>query len=150
MKRLSIYILALSLVICFIPFTAQATETTTNIQYFEDGSYLITEIVVSNTRSITKVAHKNDTYYSSTDVPQWKISVTGEFLYDGTTSTCTYATGTCTIYVTSDWAFISESSSANGNTATYYATISKQVFGINIDPRTHSVSVTCDENGNCY
>jgi len=148
MKRLLAFALILSFVFCFVPFNAQAAETTTTVQYFEDGSYIVTEITVSNSRSITKVASKNKTYYDTNDQIQWKITVTGEFLYDGATATCTYSSGTYTIYATDKWQYSSGYSSYSGNSATYTATLLRLTLGIVVDRPTFSVTVTCDPNGN--
>lgn len=148
MKRLFVLLIALSFVICFIPGTAQASETTTSIQYFEDGSYLVTNITVDSSRMTTKVASKDHTYYSADSELQWKIVVTGEFLYDGITSTCTYATGTYTIYEPGTWGFVSQHSSYSGNTATHTVTFKSLYLGVTIGTTPFSVSLTCDENGN--
>lgn len=133
-----------------LPFTVQASETNTEITYFEDGSYVVSETEIATTRMLTKVGSRSDTYYSADDVPQWKISVTGEFLYDGNTVTCTYASGVTTIYNTSKWSKTSDRASCSGNAAIYTATFDYSVFGITTHTYTWSVVLNCDENGNFY
>lgn len=136
------------MMLCAFSLPVDAAEMRTTVTYLEDGSYIVTEIRESTTRAMTKVGDKTDMYYSATHELQWKMTVTGEFLYDGTTATCTYATGTVTIYNTDDWYFISDSSYCSQNTATYSVTFGRTALGVTTSRPTYSVSVSCDKNGN--
>ena len=148
MKRLYAVLILIALFLSALPLQAQASEAEGNVVYFEDGSYLITEITESNSRMMTKVGTKTDTYYSASGVIQWKISVTGEFICDGTTVTCTYATGTTTIYNHTNWYKISDSATYGGTAATYYVTFGSKTDGITIGKPSFSLTLYCDENGN--
>ena len=148
MKRLFTTIAVVAMLLCMVPFTAQAAEADTQIEYFEDGSYLVTETEIINTRMLTKVGSKTATYYNANDEIQWKVYVTGEFLYDGTTSTCTYASGTTTIYNTSYWRKNTDYTTYNGNSATYTVIFDYYVLGFHTDTLDCSIPITCDENGN--
>lgn len=148
MKRTFAMILACAMILCVMPISVQGAQTHTTVEFFEDGSYNVTTIEESAGRMMTKVGSKKTSHYSSNHELEWVITVTGEFLYDGTTSTCTYASGVVTIVYTAGWYFISDHSSWSGNTANYYVTFGQKALGVTIDRPTCSVSLSCDENGN--
>lgn len=148
MKRIYSLLVLLALFLAVLPIPAQASETRSTVVYFEDGSYLVTEITESNNRMLTKVGTKTNTRYDANDVIQWKMTVTGEFLYDGTSVTCTYATGTTTIYNHTNWYMISDSATYGGTAATYLVTFGSRNLGITIGKPSFSLTLYCDENGN--
>ena len=148
MKRIYSLFILLALLLSALPLQAQASEAEGNVVYFEDGSYLVTEITESNSRMMTKVGTKTRTYYSASGVIQWKISVTGEFICDGTTVTCTYATGTTTIYNHTNWYKISDSATYGGTAATYYVTFGSKNLGVTIGKLSYDVTLHCDPDGN--
>ena len=148
MKRVFCLIALLALIVGVIPISVQAAETITTVEYLEDGSYIVTEITESYTRMLTKVGSKTRTYYDTRGNLEWKIVVTGEFLYDGTTATCTYATGTTTIYQTARWYKISDGASYSGNAATYSVTCGYKDLGVTTGTESYSVTLHCDQNGN--
>ena len=148
MKRFFAMIVVWAVLLCAVPFSAHATENNTTITHFLDGSYLVTDIQVSNTRMLTKVGSKTDTYYSSDNVAQWKMVITAEFLYDGTTCTCTYASGITTIYNTSSWQKVFDRASYSGSSATYTTRFNYSTLGIVVNSYEYSAVLTCDKNGN--
>ena len=148
MKRLFLMITICAMLLCMVPLTAQASENTVTVEYFDDGSYLVTTISSIDARILTKVSTKTREYYSADDVIQWKMTVTGEFLYDGTTCNCTYASGTTTIYATSLWGKNSDSASYSGNSGTYTVVFNRKFMGITTNTVTQVLTITCDENGN--
>jgi hypothetical protein len=76
------------------------------------------------------------------------MTVMGEFVYDGTTCMCTYASGYYTIYNTSAWNFISDSASWGNNCATYTATFGYRVLGATASTKTFNLTMHCDQDGN--
>lgn len=148
MKKLCAVLILMSLFLSALPLQAQASETESDVVYFEDGSYLITEITESNGRMLTKVGTKTRTYYSASGVIQWEMIVNGEFLYDGTTVTCTYASGSTTIYNHTNWYMISDSATYGGTAATYYVTFGSKNLGVTIGKPSYSLTLYCDVNGN--
>lgn len=148
MKRIFSLITVLTMIFSLFAFSVQATEQSVQIEYFPDGSYLVTEIRVPNARMQTKVVEKYATFYSEDDVPQWKMTVMGEFLYDGNTSSCTYASGYYTIYNTNLWHFVSDSASWGVNRATYTVVLERRMLGITGSRTTYELSMYCDPNGN--
>ena len=148
MKRIFWLFTICTMLLCMVPLTAQASENTVTVEYFDDGSYLVTTISSIDARILTKVSTKTREYYSADDVIQWKMTVTGEFLYDGTTCNCTYASGTTTIYATSLWGKNSDSASYSGNSGTYTVVFNRKFMGITTNTVTQVLTITCDENGN--
>ena len=148
MKRLFSILLVCIILFSTTPFHAHATNVNSQAEYFDDGSYLIVEVDVHSTRMLTKVGNKTATYYSADNEIQWKMFITGEFLYDGATVTCTYASGTTTIYKTSLWRKVSDNTVYSGNTATYTTTFDSLFMGVTVEQGSYSLHITCDENGN--
>ena len=63
MKRVICSLLAVALVMCWIPFSGNAAECEREIIQFEDGSYAVIEVVAHGTRASKSVdGSKQDTY----------------------------------------------------------------------------------------
>lgn len=149
MKRIVSVIIFFMVVMHVFPLCAFAAETTETIEYLADGSYIVTTVTESVTRAnSTKTASKTDRYYNADDELQWLMVVTGTFTYDGSTSECTSVRGSTSIVESGKWYIISDSPTKSGPTATYTVTFGYRALGITIDRPTHSVSLTCDANGN--
>jgi hypothetical protein len=147
-RILSFFCILALLASCFL-FPAHASEHQETVVYYEDGSYLVTTIAESYSRSSgTKTGSKEDRYYDASGNLQWKITVSGTFSYNGITSNCIYADGTTTIVDSSYARLGSESTYRNGATATYTIKLEKIVLGIVVGKETHSISLTCDKDGN--
>ena len=153
MKKRSAAFLSLCLiVVCLFPTCAFAanTEKSQSIAYFDDGSYVITTVSVTNTAatraSKTRVGSIKHDYHDAGGDLDWSASMTATFTYDGSTSRCTSAnTPEITIY-NNIWSVYSKSSSKNGNTATGNVTMAaKQIIGSSKFPVT--LTLTCDKNG---
>lgn len=106
MKKIIALISVIVLLIAF-PITSFANDNsdvmeTENgyVEYHEDGSYTVIEIVDSvvaaRTTGVTK--DKRYTYYNDKNEAEWTVTVTGTFNYDGKTSTCTKAVTSYKIY----------------------------------------------------
>lgn len=146
-KVLSILFAALFLLM-LIPSAPAKAETTTDVVYFEDGSYVVTVLQEYSTRSSNqKTASKSSTLYDPNGGAVATLTVHGTFRYDGTTVTCTASSYTYQIH-NSSWSFSSGSASKSGNTATAKGTFARKVLGITVDSKTLTVSLSCDKNGN--
>ncbi len=126
-----------------------AKEDSTTIEYFDDGSYIITEIVethnnVSPYAISTKSGYKTVNGYSDSGAKQFSLTVHGTFNYNGTVARATASSYSYSIS-NSAWSFLNGSSSYTANNAT--ATGRFTSYG-----NTKSVSVTlyCDQDGNLY
>ena len=153
-KIIAILICLLMLLsISVFPVTAVEEKTTQTVEYLEDGSYIVTiieETVTHGARMNTTVGNKTRNCYSANDVLQWKMTVTGEFQYDGTTSSCTYASGVITVSNTSQWEATSESAAVGDTTAYYSVTFARWLLGVVVERPTYGVSISCDPDGNLY
>lgn len=154
MKRISALILTVLMIFSIAPINAFAAEdivTDSYIEYFEDGSYIVTEITESSistfdTKTITK--SKSSYYYDNKDNAQWRVTITGTFNYTGSSATCTKATTAYTIYDNA-WKVTSAVPSKSGNKATGTFTVKKYVLGVPLKTVNRTVTITCSNTGVC-
>jgi len=148
MKRVFSYILLTVLLLGVLPVEGYATQMNRETIYYEDGSYLVIEILESVTRaSGTKTGKKQYTYYDDNDESQWKAVLSGTFTYTGSSATCTASNVDVTVY-DSAWYVSSKYASKSGNTAAASVTMGHKVAGITITKVPVSLTLTCDANGN--
>lgn len=150
-KNISIFFLCL-LMLFTCPLTALAGEydaIEVDIEYFDDGSYLVTEITTNNnlTRASTKTGAKTLTYYSAKDEPQWSFELSATFSYTGSSVTCTRADVATKIY-NNQWKVKDTSSSKSGGKATGTIEIKYTVMGVTIKTVTKTLILTCSRDGN--
>ena len=153
MKR----VISILMIICsaffvtgFTAIAAEYQDTVTNasdsVFFFNDGDYCVITVEDSMARS-TKTGNKTYNYYNSDSVLQWKVVVTGTFTYNGTTSSCTSASHTVTIYK-DIWHTSSQSSYKSGNSAIADVTMKKTLLGIVTSTRSVNLTLSCDKDGN--
>lgn len=151
MKRFFCAVLTLLMLACLLPrqtLAAEISATGESTVYFKDGSYMVTTIEEISTRaSGTKTQSKARTYYGSDDEIKWKILLTGTFTYNGTSSTCTSSTCNVDVYA-SNWYVVSKSAEKSGNEASGTVTMGQTFLGINISKPVHTLTITCDKDGN--
>lgn len=131
--------------LCVLPAFAESNATS-EITYFEDGSYLTVETVVysrpwakgSNSVSGTKTS----VYRSSEGVLLWDFTVHGTFTYNGSTATATKATYSYNIY-DSAWTLKSANAYCSGSQAIGEATFNG---GLLLN-RSTSVTLSCSGSG---
>lgn len=147
--KLRILSLALVFLLLFTAIPAYAGTTEQNhVIYFEDGSYVEISITQLETRATnTKNGYKTYTFYDASDNIEWKAKLSATFTYTGSTSTCTSANCTVTIYE-SKWYEISNSTTRSGATATTHLTMGKRFLGITTSKPEYTITLTCDKNGN--
>lgn len=145
-------ILAVAVMVsCFsMPVYAAEEDITTStvVEYFDDGSYLITTITeeVNNTRTTTKTGSKTSTYTNSDGETQWTYKVTGTFSYTGSSSTCTAVSDSYSIS-NDNWHMSSHSCSKSGNTASGTVTMKYKILGITTKTVSRDLSLTCSASG---
>lgn len=141
----------LLMVITCIPAFAQDSKQ--HIQYYDDGSYIVETLTIDNPsinlHSLTKRGTRSKTYYSSDNIKQWSVTVTGTFSYGNGSSTCT-ASSVTAVSNTTDWAISSKSSSKSGNTAKASATAIQYLRGHEIQRKTLSTTLSCSSTGTLY
>lgn len=150
-KRISVIFLTLILSMS-IPFSvfAQSTITTNSkVEYFDDGSYLVTEFTetIAPFSSGSKSEGKTATYYSSDDERQWSVTIWGTFTYTGSSATCTNASTSYTVY-NSAWKVKEATATKSGRTATGNFLVKKYWLGIITKTVPMTVIMSCDNSGN--
>ena len=131
-----------------IPLCCHAAHRSVETIYFEDGSYLVTEMMISNSRASGSVnGSKPSTYYNSSGVAQWKVVLSGSFSFTGSTSSCT-SSSMDVIILDSSWYTISKNATRGGNSATGSATIGEKVGGVTVTKIPVNLTLSCDANGN--
>lgn len=129
-------------------FAADSSPSNLSTVHFDDGSYLekyISENSARATNSKSGTATYN--YRDSDGTLMWQAVLSGTFTYTGSTSTCTSASCSVTIY-NSNWYQISKSTSRSGNTATTQLTMGQKVLGVTISKPSYTLTLSCDANGN--
>lgn len=148
MKRMLTAVLSIVVLFTMQIMTVHAKETTDNIVYFEDGSYLTIFVNQDNSRaSGTKTASKTYQYTDSDGDIAWKAVLTGTFSYTGYSAQCTSSYVDVTIY-NSGWYVVSESAGKSGSSATGDITMGLKKLGITVKKVPLSMTLTCDANGN--
>lgn len=147
MKHRIKMIVLFALIISLLPANVSATEHSDDIVYLRDGRYITIEISSIETRA-TQTRTATKTYTCSNDgIEEWRAVLTGTFVFNGTTSTCTYSN--CTVTIADDaWYEISKNIGRSGNSATTDLTMGRKFLGITIQKETINMILTCDVNGN--
>lgn len=136
------------------PNTAFASEkvvTDSYIEYFEDGSYIVTELTESTITTFaakTVSNSKSSHYYESNNSKAWTVTLNATFSYTGSSATCTKATTSNTIY-NDAWKVTSAVASKSGNKGTGAFTVKKYAIGIPIKTMNRTVTITCSNSGVC-
>ena len=151
-KRIALFLLAM--MFCFsVPFSALAQtneQTETEVQHFEDGSYIIirTEEVISPFASGTVTRAKTGYYYDGDEQElRWSVTLIATFKYTGSSATCTGAVTSYNIYDTA-WKVKEATASKSGRTATGDFLVKKYWLGIITKTVPLTLTISCDNNGN--
>ena len=155
---ISIFLLVCMLAALFVPaYAAEPTATeaefevcSTNIEYFEDGSYLVTTIkeTPSPRASVySKSGSKDVTLYNSNDEIQWIYSLIGTYTIEtGVSVVCTNSTFTYTIYQ-NNWSLTDHTNSYSENKAYGTAVFKRKVLFITTSTQNIEGYVECDVYG---
>lgn len=148
-KPISIFLaIALLFAMCVTSVSAAESDVIENDRIrFDDGSYVVIELLDNIAHSSMEMKSKSYTYYSSDGVAQWVATLTGAYSYDGVTATCTSAVCSVTIYK-DGWYELSKEVTSSAATATADLTMACKVFGITYIKRTIQMNLTCDKDGN--
>lgn len=150
MRKTISFLLILTLIVVALPTDANALDNSldSNIMTFEDGSYIritVEEVFVRATN--TKNGYKTYSYYDASNNLDWQAKLSASFSYDGTTSTCTSASCTVTIY-DSSWFESSNTTTRSGSTATTYLVMGRKLLGVTVSKPEYTITLTCDKDGN--
>lgn len=154
MKKLISLLSVIIMIAVMCPTTAFANDeivTDTYVEYFDDGSYIVTEIAENSITTFaakTVSKSKSSTYYDSDNTKQWAVTLNATFSYTGSSATCTKSTTSYTIY-NSAWKVTSAVGSKSGNKATGTFTVKKYALGIPIKTVNKTLTITCSNTGVC-
>ena len=146
-KRIGATLLSLVILLTYCSLPVSAAEEISagqNVEYLEDGSYIVTTLVVepSITRSSnTTTGKKTVTKYSISNVKQYSFTLRATFSYNGSSATATDASTSITIYQ-NGWQCTNRSTSKSGNRVTGNATF-RNGAAVNYP----TVTITCSANG---
>lgn len=159
-KKIICCLLLLTMILSTVPVAeadASVRNTvTTDIEYFDDGTYFKTTVAVSapeiQTMDLTQYQKvtKVGTFYNSDDEPLWEVCVIGYFKYiSGNYSTCYDVDGYAKTY-TKLWKVSDFKCSKSENTATASAKGTQYASFIPIGSKVQTVSVSLDKYGRVY
>ena len=146
MRKVIVSLVLVSLLIglCSLPVTAEPY----NVVYFDDGSYIITEQYIVDTRAANQqIATSVKKFIDESGNLDWKITLTATFTYDGVTARCTATDLDVTIY-DSSWYQIS--AYHNRSLAQGYADVQlgRRHLGVTVEQPTYHLTLTCTPDGN--
>lgn len=148
-------------IICFftISLTAYAqvpessAQSQQNIEYLENGDYIITTLEEENTLSFarstaTKSGKKSVKYYNSGKQVIWTFTLSGTFSYNQKSATCSKAS--CSFSsTTATWTAASKSATKSGATATGKITAKHTVDGKS-STTSRTITLSCKPDGTLY
>ena len=143
--------LLFSISMVLLPITSYAQSNSDNIvsvQYFEDGSQLVTEISTQSSfaKSSSKTGNKTFTYKNSNGNSEWSITIKGTFTYTGSSALCTDSSISYNIY-DSSWKCTKTTATKSGRTAKG-SFIMKKYAGIIVSKTIEKeMSISCSNNG---
>ena len=151
-KYLFVPIRVVSLCMLAFPTTAFCSTKTTQVTYYEDGSYSILELETYESpysfyETTTRTGHATNTLYSKSGDALFAVTVTGLFTYTGVASYCRESSEN-TYFFSSDWKYVSSSATKYANVAEATATGRVYFLGVPSTTTTRPVHVECDKDGN--
>ena len=152
-KLLSILIIAVILFSAMPAYASTSTAEVTSIEYFADGSYMVTviedvpDVASSSLKAVnTETKSKTAYYYNQAGDPLWYIRVTGTFTYGNGSARCTSVSPSSYSYYSS-WKVVSVSGSKSGASATTRGTGQHIVGGTVTNSVPKVVTLTCSPTG---
>lgn len=139
-----ILVLCIFVGICSFGVSAEQTDVT----YLEDGSYIVSELLIYDTRATSqRTATAIRRNYDDDGTLNWVITLTATFTYDGVTARCTHTDLDVTIY-DSSWYQIS--AYHNRGAAQGYANVQlgRKVLGVTVEKPSYYLSLNCTPDGN--
>ena len=154
MKKFISAFLPILILFCTValPVSAVSEEEYTIVSqetiYYDDGSYCVITVKESPTVSTRSGSSKNgskDYEYYANDGLGWVLTVTGTFIYPGTSTGSAYCTNAmASRKVYNGWSCSSYYANYSGNKATAYGTFSRTAV------KNGTVSLSCSSTGSLY
>ena len=149
-KRILSVALVLLMMLSVFPSSAFAAAEveSTEIVWFEDGSYLEIIIEKSLARGPSTVnGSKKYVYRDGDGNIDWEAKLTATFNYSGAWYTCSVANCNVTINDNS-WYVVSNNTIRSSNNAQTNLTMGLKVLGVTVNTPQYTIKLTCDNNGN--
>ena len=121
------------------------SETT----YLNNGYKFITNTYLKNLDRSTVSSQKETNYVDPDNVILWKVTLTGTFTYNGSTSSCTAASSYSTVYQ-GNWSESNNNTFASGNAAVASVTMVRKFLFITVETQVANLTITCDKDGNIH
>lgn len=127
-------------------------EAIQTIEYFEDGSSLEIifreEPVLTRSNVFNAYGTKTLIFRDNDGNIAWEVDFKATFSVNrGVSATCTAASFESPRIYDSNWRYITNTTSKNGNKASGTITMKKYFLGLPIRTETPTVTITCDNNG---
>ena len=165
MKRLKNIMCVLLVVMLLVPpvsgvwadngcFAGEQTLVSESVEYYEDGSMLVTAVyevtVLTRTSLYNKAGRKVYEYREADGNILWAFAVNGEFrVIEGASVTCTSASCSTSIY-NDAWRCTRKSAAPSGSQAVANGVFEKTLLGIVLSTENVNVTLSCDPYGNLY
>ena len=141
------FFIVLSLVFCSLsPAAPVQKNLNSSVEYFADGSYIVTTLQILETRS-SKQHKKQAEYFNPDNKLQWTYTLTAAFEYDGSASRCISVTDSFRI-LDNRWICDSHLASSSANTATGNFTMKEKPGIFTLQTISDTITIICDKNGN--
>lgn len=127
-------------------------EAIQTIEYFEDGSsleiILRAEPVLTRSNSFNAYGTKTLTFRDNDGNVIWEVNFKATFnVNQGVSATCTAASFETPRIYDSNWKYITNTTSKNGNKASGTITMRKYFMGLPVRTETPTTTITCDIYG---
>lgn len=135
-------------------FSGEQTLVSESVEYYEDGSMLVTAVyevsVLTRTSLYNKAGRKVYEYREADGNILWAFAINGEFqVIEGASVTCTSARSSAAIY-DSEWECVTKYAYVSGNQAIAHGEFQRKLLGVVISSRNVDVTLSCDPYGNLY
>ena len=143
---------------CFAASLSEKTADAEKIIFCDDGGYITVEVKESTSdqidpKSTTEIKSKSGsvtyTKKSASGTLLWVAVLNGIFTYDGSSSSCIASNCNVTFY-DSHYSLTGNQAITAGNTAIGTITIAYKILGITVSTETHTLTLSCDSNGNLF
>lgn len=154
MKKLMISSLLTLFLLVPYPTTVSHAENSTAVtsstitEFYDDNSYSIITITeyINNSILSSKTGSKTITHFNSSDEQVWTYTITGNYTYNGSSSSCTSVSDSYSIS-NNNWHINSHSCWKSGNTAYGSVTMDYKLLGITINSVSKSLNLSCSPSG---
>lgn len=156
MKKLVAFLITILLIFttninAFAVVNEPSENTTSEIMYFDDGSYIETTLTIEESNISTFATNtisgsRKMIYKNSDGEAQWTAILKGTFTYTGSSATCTASSISYTIE-NSKWKISSATASRSGNKATGNIIAKRYTFGIPVQTVEAPIAITCSATG---